>query len=226
MYRGAIFDLDGTIFDSMWVWEDVDHKFLEKRNRKVPEDYARAIAPLGFERAAEYTIRRFSLRETPETIIGEWYRMAQDAYRNRVGLKDGAREYLEFLKEQKIRMAVATSSDEALFLPALERNGIRDLFDAVVTVKEVARGKGHPDIYEEAARRLGCRPDECVVFEDILAGIQGAAQGGFLTVAVHEERCADDRDMLREAADFYIYSYRPLLAERFGVFGPEKTGGL
>lgn len=211
MYQGAIFDLDGTILDSMWVWEAVDREFLGRRNLEVPKDYVDAIAPLGFERAAEYTIKRFALPQSVEEIVAEWYQMARDAYQNRVGLKDGAGEYLEYLKARSIPMAVATSSDESLFIPALRRNGIYDFFDAFVTVKEVARGKGFPDIYEEAARRIGCVPGRCVVFEDIRQGIEGAAAGGFGTVAVHEKHSADDQEQLRAAADYYIYSYRTLL---------------
>lgn len=218
MYQGAIFDLDGTILDSMWVWEEIDREFLGKRNLRVPDDYMEAIAPLGFERAAEYTIRRFQLQETSEEIIREWYEMAADAYQNRVGLKDGAGEYLAHLKKRNIPIAAATSSEEALFLPALKRNGIFRYFDAFVTVKEVSRGKGFPDIYEEAARRIGCKPGRCVVFEDIRQGIEGAASGGFATVAVHEERNPEDREMMKACADYYIYSYRPLLEGRPELF--------
>lgn len=226
MYQGAIFDLDGTILDSMWVWEEIDRKFLGKRNLEVPEDYMEAIAPLGFDRAAEYTIRRFQLPETPEQIIREWYGMAEEAYQNRVGLKDGAGEYLAHLKKRNIPVAAATSSEEALFLPALKRNGIYRYFDAFITVKEVPRGKGFPDIYEEAARRIGCEPRSCVVFEDIRQGIQGAASGGFGTVAVHEERNTDDREVLRACADYYIYSYRSLLEGKPELFDEINGRGV
>lgn len=218
MYQGAIFDLDGTILDSMGVWREIDAEFLGRRGFTVPPDYLEAITPLGFDRAAEYTIRRFSLPESREAIIREWYRMAEDAYRYRVKLKDGAAKWLEKLKRQRIPLAVATSSDETLFVPALKRTGIYDCFDAFVTVKEVARGKGFPDIYEKAAGQIGCRPDQCVVFEDILAGVRGAKMGGFCAVAVYDEDSADEEQALREAADYYIYGYRELLEGRPELF--------
>lgn len=211
MYQGAIFDLDGTILDSMHVWREIDAEFLGRRGLAVPEDYLEAITPLGFDKAAEYTIRRFSLPESREEIIREWYQMAQEAYQNRVELKEGAGEWLKYLKEKGIPLAVATASDEALFVPALKRTGIYGYFDAFVTVKEVVRGKGFPDIYEKAAARIGRQPGQCVVFEDILKGIEGARMGGFCAVAVYDENSADDEARIRAVADYYIYEYKQLL---------------
>ena len=218
MYQGAIFDLDGTILDSMGVWRQIDVEFLGRRGISVPPDYLEAITPLGFDRAAEYTIRRFSLPESREEIVREWYLMAENAYRYQVELKEGAGEWLNRLKSLNIPLAVATSSDEALFVPALKRTGIYDCFDAFVTVKEVARGKGFPDIYEKAAGRIGCVPEQCVVFEDILQGIRGAKMGGFCAVAVYDEDSAHEEQAMRDAADYFIYSFRQLLEGDPGMF--------
>ena len=218
MYQGAIFDLDGTILDSMGVWRQIDVEFLGRRGISVPPDYLEAITPLGFDRAAEYTIRRFSLPESREEIVREWYLMSENAYRYQVELKEGAGEWLNRLKSLNIPLAVATSSDEALFVPALKRTGIYDCFDAFVTVKEVARGKGFPDIYEKAAGRIGCVPEQCVVFEDILQGIRGAKMGGFCAVAVYDEDSAHEEQAMRDAADYYIYSFRQLLEGDPGLF--------
>ena len=218
MYQVAIFDLDGTILDSMGVWRQIDVEFLGRRGISVPPDYLEAITPLGFDRAAEYTIRRFSLPESREEIVREWYLMAENAYRYQVELKEGAGEWLNRLKSLNIPLAVATSSDEALFVPALKRTGIYDCFDAFVTVKEVARGKGFPDIYEKAAGRIGCVPEQCVVFEDILQGIRGAKMGGFCAVAVYDEDSAHEEQAMRDAADYFIYSFRQLLEGDPGLF--------
>ena len=140
--KGIIFDLDGTILDSMHIWEEIDKKFLGKRGLEVPEDYLRSIAPLGFERAAVYTIERFGFLETPEQIIAEWYQMATDAYANQVQLKPSAEEYLRYLKKRGIKIGIATSCEPQMFLPALERNGILDLFESYTTVREVPRVQG------------------------------------------------------------------------------------
>lgn len=218
--KGAIFDLDGTLLDSMWVWERVDAEFLAKRGFTVPEDYGETISPLGFFAAAEYTIQRFGLTETPEDILNEWNAMAIREYSEEIQLKPGAGKLLERLKRDGIRLAVATASHEELFVPALKKNGILELFDAVVTVQEVKRGKGFPDIYERAAGKLALAPAECVVYEDIYAGIAGAKDGGFQAVGVYDAFSARDEAKIRERADYYIRDYAELekiYGELYGI---------
>lgn len=208
--KGAIFDLDGTLLDSMWVWKDVDINFLGKRNIPISEEYVKAICAMGFEGAAEYTINRYGLNETPEEVIAEWFALAVESYSNRVMLKPGAKEYLSYLKEQGVRLAVATSSDPKLYEPALKHHGIFEWFDVFVPVREVARDKSHPDIYLEAARRLSLKPSECVVYEDILKGIRSAKKGGFRTVGVHEEHNGKEVELIEKEADCYIRDYSEL----------------
>lgn len=210
-FKGAIFDLDGTLLDSMGVWREIDCQFLGKRGIEVPQDYLEAITPLGFSAAAAYTIQRFQFSDTPEMLIREWKEMASYAYSHTVGLKPGVKAYLEKLKKQGVKIASATSSDENLFIPCLKHNGIDRYFDAYVTVKEVERGKGFPDIYELAAERLSLRPEECAVYEDILAGIEGAWMGGFYSVAVLDKNSEFLWERMKEKADRFIVDFRELL---------------
>lgn len=204
-YKGAIFDLDGTILDSSWVWEQVDKKFLGDRGFEVPNDYVEAISPLGAYRAATYTIERFGLwNEKPEDLVREWFDIAREEYAQKVLCKPGAKEYIKFLYDKGIRLAIATSSDRELFITTLERENIINCFSEIVTVDEVERGKGYPDIYEEAARRIGLGTHECVVFEDILTGVSGAKLGGFAVVAVEDSKSKENRSQIEKKADYYI----------------------
>lgn len=207
-FKAAIFDLDGTLFDSMWVWKKIDMDFLAKRGIIVPPDYMLAVAHLGAYQTAVYTAERFGFSDTPEELIAEWTEMAIEFYRNKVGLKDGAYEYLGYLYNNGIKLAVATANDKALYEPALKHTGIDKFFSAVVNVDEVERKKGFPDIYWLAAEKLGVQPEESVVFEDIYLGIKGAKDGGFKAVCVYDETSADDRGKIEELADLYIEDYR------------------
>ena len=209
--EGAVFDLDGTLLDSSWVWEKVDEKFLGDRGFQVPEDYVDEISPLGAERAAVYTIERFGLNEDKDDIVREWIEMAKKEYATEVVCKPYAKEFLEELHKLNIKMAVATSSDRELFMKTLEREGILKYFQKIVTVDEVERGKGYPDIYEEAARRIKVNPHKCLVFEDILAGVTGASLGEFNVVAVFDEKSKHNWEKIKSISKYSINDYKELL---------------
>lgn len=208
--EGAVFDLDGTLLDSSWVWEKVDEKFLGDRGFQVPDDYVDEISPLGAERAAVYTIERFGLDEDKDDIVREWIEMAKKEYATEVVCKPYAKEFLEELHKLNIKMAVATSSDRELFMKTLEREGILKYFQKIVTVDEVERGKGYPDIYEEAARRIKVNPHKCLVFEDILAGVTGASLGEFNVVAVFDEKSKHNWEKIKSISKYSINDYKEL----------------
>lgn len=209
--EGAVFDLDGTLLDSSWVWEKVDEKFLGDRGFQVPDDYVDEISPLGAERAAVYTIERFGLNEDKDDIVREWIEMAKKEYATEVVCKPYVKEFLEELHKLNIKMAVATSSDRELFMKTLEREGILKYFQKIVTVDEVERGKGYPDIYEEAARRIKVNPHKCLVFEDILAGVTGASLGEFNVVAVFDEKSKHNWEKIKSISKYSINDYKELL---------------
>ena len=173
--KGAIFDLDGTLLDSMGVWDQVDVDFLAKRGIEVPDDYMQKVAAMQFRQIAEYTIARFGLSDTPEALMEEWDHMARVMYATVVEAKPYAREYLAALKASGAKLAVATSLPPMLREPAMKHVGIFDYFDDVVSVDDAGDvGKTEPDVYLLAASRLGINPSDCTVFEDLLVGMRSA----------------------------------------------------
>ena len=206
-FRAAVFDLDGTVLDSTYVWEWVDQEFLSRRGLAVPEDYIDAVCAKSFGEAADYTIRRFGLSEEPEAVIAEWRRLARYQYEQRVTLKPGVREYLEELRHSGVRLAVASGLERSLAKPALERNGIAGLFDLFCYAGEVSRGKEYPDLYLHAARQLGLSPEACVMFEDVLPGVRSAKAAGMMVFGVADPYSERQRDAIRALADGFLESF-------------------
>lgn len=208
--QGALFDLDGTLLDSMGVWKEIDIRFFEKRGMIMPEDYVDAIKPMEFIEIAKYTIERFHLLETPQQLMEEWNDMAQEAYASWIELKPGAKAFLNHLYQRKIPMGIVTSSHENLFKAALKHHQIENLFSCVTTVKEVSKSKHHADIYLVAAKKLGVLPQDCVVFEDILVGIKSAKSVGFKTVAISDPSAIYEKEKIKKEADLYIRDFTEL----------------
>ena len=216
--RAAIFDLDGTLLDSMGVWDEVDAEFLGRRGVDVPDDYADAVAAMRFDQVVEYTIARFGLDDTPEGMMAELDGMARVAYATTVRPKPGAVEYLRALRAHGVRLAVATSLPPSLRDPAMEHAGIRSLFDAVASVDDVGDvGKEEPDVYLLAARLLGVEPSDCVVFEDLLTAVRSARRAGMGVWGVYDDSSAGDWATIRREADGTVRDWRLLGSEPFSI---------
>jgi haloacid dehalogenase superfamily, subfamily IA, variant 3 with third motif having DD or ED len=208
--KGAIFDMDGTLIDSMWVWSKIDEEYLEKRNIDLPENLKEEIEHMSFSEVALYFKNRFNLPDTIEEIQDEWNNMAVHHYANDVKLKPGAREFLSLLKSKGIKLGLATSNCKLLIEIALKKNDIYDFFDSITTTDEVTRGKDFPDIYLLAAKRLSLKPEECVVFEDILPAVKGAKSANMLVIGVHDLYSEYQKQDIINYADMYISKYTEL----------------
>lgn len=209
--KAAIFDMDGTIIDSMWVWKEIDHNYLKKRNIEMPLDLKSCIEDKSFAQVALYFKDRFGITDSIEEIQNEWNDMALYQYTHNVLMKKGAKEYINKLKSLGIKVGLATSNCQLLINAALKNNKIYDLFDSITITDEVKRGKNFPDIYLLAAKKLGVSPKECVVFEDILPAIKGAKAAGMRVVAVHDIESECNRDEMTSLSDLYIYEYETFL---------------
>ncbi len=206
-FRAAIFDLDGTLLNSMYVWALVDELFFTVRGIEVPEGYVRAIAGLSYRDSAVYTKELLGLSESWEEIVAEWTAMAEREYAHHVRLKPGAERYLRRLKADGKKLAVATAMPPALFGPCLKNNGVYDLFDALLSTADAGGGgKDSGKIYALAAKRLGVSAGECVVFEDVYEGVLGARRAGMRVFCVFD--AATHRlDEAAALADGLIYDF-------------------
>lgn len=209
--KAAIFDLDGTLIDSMWVWEQIDKDYLESIGHPVPPNLKDDITHLSFNQTAVYFKKRFNIRDSIDSIISTWNNMAFYQYANNIHLKKGAFEFLSHLKASNIKIGLATSNSIDLLTAVLKNNEIYDFFDTITVSDEVKVGKDNPDIYLLSAKKLGVSPSECIVFEDIPAAVSGAKKANMKVVAILDEYEKENHPLLKEMADRYIYDYFELL---------------
>lgn len=210
-FKGAIFDLDGTLFDSMGIWKDVDEAFFAKRNMTMPNDYQESIKDMHFRPMAEYTKERFNLPDDIHDIMDEWCELCFEEYEKKVPLKSGVKEYLEYIKKIGLKIAFATANTTELSEVCLKNNGIFDLFDTGAYLHETSSNKNEPDIFLLACERLGLSPADCIVFEDILPAIRAAKKGGFTACGVYDKFSEKDTAEIKANADYYINSFAELL---------------
>ena len=201
--KGVIFDLDGTLVDSMWMWKAIDIEYLGKRGLDCPEDLQKKIEGMSFSETAVYFKERFHLPDSLDEIKAEWTRMSLDKYEHQVPLKPGAGRFLQFLKDHNIPMGIATSNGQAMVDGVLDALKIRPFFDSVATACEVKAGKPAPDIYLYVAGKLGVKPEDCLAFEDVPAGIQAGKAAGMRVIAMADEFSRAMEEEKRRLADFW-----------------------
>lgn len=205
--EAVIFDLDGTLVDSMWLWREIDVEYLGRYNLDVPDDLQQAIEGKSFSETAQYFKTRFDLPDSLEEIKAEWNRMAWDKYGNEVPLKKGAKEFLKELKSRGIKTGIATSNSRELVEHVLEHLEITEYFDTVRTSCEAKKGKPAPDIYLLAADDLKVEPEHCLVFEDLALGVLAGKRAGMRVCTIFDPYSEDDIERKRELADYYINNY-------------------
>lgn len=209
--KAAIFDLDGTLVDSMMIWQQIDIDYLKEKGLELPKDLKNDIIHLSFKQTAAYFKNRFNLEDSIETILNHWHDMAFEYYSKKVKLKDGVIEFLDKLKSKNIKIGLATSNSNELLEVCLKTNNIYHYFDSITTTGETEKGKDSPDVYLLAAKRLDTTPDKCIVFEDILPAIKSAKVAGMKVIAVKDEFSIDSKEDIITASDKYITSFFELI---------------
>ena len=209
--KACLFDMDGTLLDSMHIWKDIDIEFLGRFGYELPPTLQREIEGMSFRETACYIKDRFHLPPSIEEIMNIWNEMAFQKYSEEIFFKEGAFEFVKMLKEKGIRTAICTSNSRELVNAVAEHLGFMPYFDTIITSCEVGAGKPAPDIYLEAAKRVGVEPEHCLVFEDIVTGLTAGKRAGMKLCAVEDLYSADQKEAKKAMADYYVENYLDLL---------------
>ena len=196
--RYAIFDMDGTLVDSMGFWKNLATEYLQSKGvETIPADILERIKPMTMSESAALFKQEFGLTGDVE---GEMNAMMEDHYRTDIPLKPGVFEYLHAHKD--VKMCVASATAEHLMEACLGRLGVRSCFEFLLSCERVGMGKESPAVYLEAAKRLGAKPPEIAVYEDALYAVQTAKNAGFCVIGVYDKSA--DMEAVKAAADEFI----------------------
>ncbi len=215
--KAVVFDLDGTLVDSMWIWKDIDVAFLKLYNREYPPDLQHKIEGMSFVETAHYFKKRFRLEDSVETIMRIWNDMARDKYLHNVPLKPGVPEFLTHLKSKGLKLGIATSNSVDLVKNIARVHGFHQYFDTIRTSCEAGKGKPFPDIYLMVAKDLMVNPKECLVFEDIPMGIMAGKNAGMKVCSVYDNYSKNQDLEKRQLAHYYIHTYQQILEGTYEV---------
>ncbi|MEA2095345.1 MAG: HAD family phosphatase [Candidatus Cloacimonadota bacterium] len=211
-YKAVIFDLDGTLIDSMGIWIQIDKEYLEIRNIPVPDDLFKDVKTgNSFKEICQYFKDKFDLPDSIEEIGAEWTGMVEEHYKTDVKLKPGAHELLQFLQENNIKIGVGTSNSKHLAETVLRANSILDKFDSIVAGCEDIKGKPYPDIFLKSAKELDIAPEDCLVIEDVLVGVQAAKRAGMDVFTIYDKHAAHETDKIKLISDFCAEKFDEIL---------------
>ena len=200
--RFAIFDMDGTLVDSMGYWARLGREYLEGRGvHEGLEPVLTQIESMTMLEAAELFLRSFGLSGTPEEAVAEMNATMEAHYRRDIPLKSGTAEYLRALKARGVTLCVASATAEPLVEACLTRLGVADCFDFWLSCETVGVGKHRSDVYDAAAARMGAQPSETAVYEDALYAARTAKAAGYYLVAVYDPSADAHWDELCSLAD-------------------------
>lgn len=201
---GVIFDLDGTILDSMGIWSEIGSKFIRSLGLQPEDSLKEDTRELSILQSAEYMKKTYSLMESTDVIMNSINKMMSEYYHDILQPKDGAEELLEYLKSKEIPLCVATATSAHLVEPALERINMRHYFDSIHSCVDIGKGKDDPTIFLRALESLGTSLENTWVFEDALYAAKTAKATGFIVVGVHDPSAEQHQDELKALCNYYI----------------------
>ncbi len=208
--KAAIFDVDGTLLDSMPVWEYFARTFLRRSGVPVRDDADDVVRYMCLSESAEFFINKCGVSGTVQEVMAACNRQLEEEYFYKVQPKEGIPELLSWLKSKNIPMYIATATDRYLVEAAIKRCGLYGFFSGILTCTEAGAGKNKPDIFYMAAEKMGSKPKETWIFEDALHAVTTAKKAGFKVCTVHDESEADHRGELEALSDIYIENFMQL----------------
>lgn len=209
--KAAIFDFDGTLFESAPYWAKIINQYLMERNIIPPENILSIAKPLGISDAAKMLREKFSLEETQQEIVTSWRSQMGKNYHDVITLRAYAHEYIKKLQSKGIYICLATAMERDFVMPALKRTQIMTLFDLIVTISDVKANKSSPRIFQYCADEFKVTPNECTVFEDSPQAAKICMEAGFHVIGVFDGVCVNDRELMSPFCDRFIDSFRELI---------------
>ncbi len=209
--KACLFDFDGTLVDSMPTYSEKMLRVMKNRGITPPEGIIRILTPLGDMGAINYMRENVGVKDSPETLLAEMDAFAQEKYSNTIEIKDGVAEYLRKLKDEGIGVYLLTASPRRYFEPCLARLGVLELFDDAWSCEDFSTTKSNPQIYVDAAARMGVKVDEVAFFDDNINADTTAKSAGCYVVGVYDDSSAGDEAAIRAATDMYVRSMRELV---------------
>lgn len=210
--KAAIFDMDGTLLDSMGCWRDLNGEYLRDRGLSVPAEMRGHERDYTSHAAAELFIKTYGFQETVADILADYERRMHVCYRTRIQPKPGAAAFVAALRQDGARVCVATMTPEAIAREALRRHGLEELFEFVCCSADTPYHKGDPAFFHHVARRLGARAADCWVFEDALYAVQSARAAGCRVAGILDEASRSVWPQIEAACEFVVPDYRSLLS--------------
>ena len=202
--KGAIFDLDGTLLDSMHAWDGVGERYLKSKGIQASPALQSEIESMSLVESCAYVKEQYHLDESTDEILDGILRIVESFYFENALLKDGVGEFLANLNNMGVKMCVATATDRTLAEAALRRNKVIDYFDSILTCGELGCNKTTAQIYNKALEAIGTQKDNTVVFEDAYHAAYSAKSDGFVVCGVYDE---SEKKQLKDVCDFYIKSF-------------------
>lgn len=207
---GAIFDLDGVLLDSMFLWDTLGETYLRSRGIQPREDINEVLRPMSLLQAATYFHADYGINDSVQEIMDGINRLVEHYYVDLVKPKPGVIHYLDKLKNNHVKMCITTATDRFMVDAAMKRNRMEQYFEKIFTCTEVGHGKDEPDIYLQALSYLGTSKNETMVFEDALYAIRTAKNADFPVVAVYDESARSQQAKIIKLADAYITTFEEM----------------